>query len=79
MYGRHFFPHDMDARDFSSDGRTRLAIAESLGLKPAVVVPRGHVANRIQAMRTMFPRFVFDSEKCYSRPGSAQELPAGLE
>ena len=47
VYGRHFFPHDMEARDFSSDGRTRLAMAEQLGLRPAVVVPRGDVADRI--------------------------------
>jgi len=64
-YGRHYFPHDIEARDFSSDGRSRLAIAESLGLKPAVVVPRGNAADGIQAVRTLFPRFVFDSEKCY--------------
>ena len=66
VYGRHFFPHDIESRDFSSDGRTRFAIAESLGLRPAVVVPRGHIADRIQAMRTMMPRFVFDEEKCYA-------------
>jgi len=64
-YSRHCFPHDIEARDFSSDGRTRLAMAEQLGLKPAVVVPRGDVADGIQAVRTLFPRFVFDSEKCY--------------
>ena len=33
-YGRHFFPHDIEARDFCSDGRTRLAMAEQLGLRP---------------------------------------------
>lgn len=63
--GRVYWPHDVEARDFSSDGRTRLAIAESLGLKPSVVVPRGDVADGIAHVRTMFPRFVFDSEKCY--------------
>lgn len=63
--GRVFWPHDVDARDFSSDGRTRLAIAESLGLRPSVVVPRGNVADGIAQVRTMFPRFVFDEEKCY--------------
>lgn len=65
IYGRHFFPHDIEARDFSSDGRTRLAMAEQLGLKPAVVVPRGDVADGIQAVRTLFPRFVFDQEHTY--------------
>ena len=64
-YGRHFFPHDIEARDFSSDGRTRLAMAEQLGLRPAVVVPRGDVADGIQAVRSLFPRFVFDTEKCH--------------
>ena len=64
VYGRHFFPHDIEARDFCSDGRTRLAMAESLGLRLAVVVPRGDVGDGIQAVRTLFPRFVFDQEKC---------------
>jgi phage terminase large subunit len=64
-YGRHYFPHDIEARDFSSDGRTRLVMAEQLGLKPAVVVPRGDVADGIQAVRTLFPRFVFDQEHTY--------------
>ena len=64
--GRVFWPHDVEARDFSSDGRTRLAIAESLGLRPSVVVPRGDVADGIAQVRTMFPRFVFDQDKCYA-------------
>ena len=37
----------------------------SLGLRPAVVVPRGDVADGIQAVRSLFPRFLFDAEKCY--------------
>jgi phage terminase large subunit len=64
-YGRHYFPHDIEARDFSSDGRTRLAMAEQLGLRPSVVVPRGDVADGIQAVRSLFPRLLFDREKCY--------------
>lgn len=64
-YGRHYFPHDIEARDFSSDGRTRLAMAQQLGLTPAVVVPRGEVADGIQAVRSMFARFVFDRDKCH--------------
>jgi hypothetical protein len=30
-----------------------------------VVVPQGSPADRIQAVRTLFPRFIFDQEKCY--------------
>lgn len=66
VYGRHYFPHDIAARDWSQDGRTRLQIAESLGLKPAVVVPRGDVANQIQAVRTLFPRFQIHATACHA-------------
>jgi hypothetical protein len=66
IYSRHFFPHDMHNRDFSSDGRTRLAMAESLGLSPAVVVPQGSVADGINAVRQLFPRFMFDEDRCYA-------------
>ena len=65
VYGRFYWPHDAEARDFSSDGRTRLAIAESLGLRPSVVVPRGDIGDGIAAVRNMFPRFVFDADKCH--------------
>jgi hypothetical protein len=65
VYGRFYWPHDIMARDFSSDGRTRLAMAEQLGLRPSVVVPQGSIADGIQAVRSLFPRFVFDQEKCY--------------
>ena len=65
-YGRHYFPHDMINRDFSGNGRTRQDIAESLGLRPAVIVPRGNTADGIAAVRTMFPRFLFDEDRCYS-------------
>ena len=64
-YGRFFYPHDMAARDFSGDGRTRLAMAEQLGLRPAVLVPQGSVADGIQAVRTLFPRFMFDVDRCH--------------
>lgn len=64
-YGRFYYPHDMASRDFSGDGRTRLAMAEQLGLRPAVLVPQGAVADGIAAVRTLFSRFVFDTEKCH--------------
>jgi hypothetical protein len=66
VYGRHYFPHDIAARDWSQDGRTRLQIAESLGLKPAVVVPQTAVANQIQAVRTLLSRFRIDTSQCHA-------------
>jgi hypothetical protein len=65
-YGRHYFPHDMAARDFSQDGRTRLQIAEGLGLKPAVLVPRGDLASQIQAVRTLLARCWIDTTHCHA-------------
>ena len=65
VYGRHYFPHDIAARDWSQDGRTRLQIAEQLGLKPAVVVPQTQVATQIQAVRTLMSRLRFDASACH--------------
>jgi phage terminase large subunit len=64
-YGRFFWPHDVIARDFSGNGQSRLAMAESLGLRPSVVATRGSIGDGIQAVRSMFPRFVFDKDKCH--------------
>jgi hypothetical protein len=65
VYGRFYWPHDVMARDFSSDGRSRLALAESLGLKPSVIATQSPIADGVQAVRTLFPRFMFDKEKCH--------------
>jgi phage terminase large subunit len=62
--GRIYWPHDVDNRDWSGSGLTRLQVVESLGLTNNVVVPRGEVADGIQAVRTLFPRFRFDAQKC---------------
>jgi phage terminase large subunit len=53
------------ARDFSGNGQSRLAMAESLGLRPSVVATRGSIGDGIQAVRSMFPRLVFDKDKCH--------------
>lgn len=65
VYGKHFMPHDIEVRDWSGTGSTRLEMMQSLGLKNCVVVPRGNPADGIQAVRTMFPRFVFDTTHCH--------------
>lgn len=65
-YARHYLPHDIEHRDWSANGHTRLDMLQSLGIKPVQVVPRGHVADGIQAVRNMFPRFVFDQDTCHA-------------
>lgn len=69
-YKWHYFPHDMEARDFTGGGKTRLEVAQSLGLRPATVVER-RMAQKgmethegINAVRRAFDRFLFDAEEC---------------
>ena len=69
-YSMHYFPHDMEARDFTGGGDSRLQAAVKLGLRPAKAVPR-RMAQKlmethegINAVRRVFPRMVFDADKC---------------
>lgn len=65
-YAKHFLPFDIEHRDWSANGHTRLDMIQQLGLTPVQVVPRGNVSDGIQATRNMFPRFLFDQEKCHA-------------
>ena len=58
-YGRHYAPHDIQVRDFST-GRTRLEAAAALGIR-FEVVPRQSVEDGIHAARMIMPRCWFDS------------------
>lgn len=62
VYGRHYVPHDLEQREWGS-GRSRVAMAESLGLRPLVIVPRLDVADGIQTVRALLPRCYFDRVK----------------
>jgi phage terminase large subunit len=59
QYGKHFAPHDIQVRDFST-GRTRLEAAAALGIR-FEVVPRQSVEDGIHAARMMMPKCWFDS------------------
>lgn len=58
-YGKHYAPHDIQVRDFTT-GRTRLEAAASLGIR-FEVVPRQSVEDGIHAVKMVFPRLWFDS------------------
>lgn len=69
-YSMHYFPHDMEARDYTGGGETRIHAATKLGLYPNKVVPR-RMAQKlmethegINAVRRAFGRMVFDAEAC---------------
>uniref|UniRef100_A0A6M3KGI3 Putative terminase n=1 Tax=viral metagenome TaxID=1070528 RepID=A0A6M3KGI3_9ZZZZ len=62
VYGRHLAPHDIKVREFST-GRSRLEIAEGLGLS-FDVIPAQSVSDGIEAVRSILPRCWFDAKKC---------------
>ena len=62
-YGTFAFPHDMEAREFTS-GRARIDVARSLGMTPAVVVPKAKVEDGIHQARVLLPKCYFDATKC---------------
>lgn len=62
IYGQHFAPHDIKARELST-GKSRLEIAEGLGIK-FEVVPNLSIQDGIDAGRRMFKKLWVDREKC---------------
>ncbi len=64
-YRRFVFPHDMAVKEWTrEDNRTRLEIAESLGLKPAEIAPNISIEDGIEASRRLFSRCIFDATNC---------------
>ncbi len=63
MYGHHILPHDIEVTDYTADA-SRLEILEELGFRNKITVaPKLLVDDGIQAVRSILPRCVFDSEK----------------
>lgn len=62
VYDRHFGPHDLTVRDYST-GQTRLQAAAKLGLH-FTLVPKLTVLDGINALRRVLPRSIFDEVKC---------------
>jgi len=62
LYGKHFFPHDTQARELGS-GATREEQLRKLGIKP-IILPRISVDDGIQNVRSILPRCWFDKERC---------------
>jgi len=63
IYGKHFAPHDINAREVST-GKTRIDYARDLGLSFSTIESRSNVDDGIQAGRFMFDRLWIDEEKC---------------
>ena len=61
-YGKHYAPHDIKARELSS-GKSRLEIAEKMGIK-FEVVPMLTIIDGIGAVRGTLSKCWFDADKC---------------
>lgn len=65
-YGEHWAPHDIQVKELSGDGRSRLEAARGHGIK-FKVVPKLSVEDGIHAARLLFPLCYFDAARC--KPG----------
>ncbi len=63
VYGKHFAPHDINAREISS-GKTRLDYAKDLGLSFSVIDSKNNIDDGIQSGKFMFGRLWIDEERC---------------
>jgi PBSX family phage terminase large subunit len=61
-YGKHFFPHDMRNRSWST-GKSRRETAMEYGIRP-VILPNLRIEDGIDACRHFFNRCYFDRVKC---------------
>lgn len=63
-YGRHILPHDVNVRDLST-GVSRLTMLWDLGLANVQVAEKIFIADGIEKVRQLFPRFRFDKQKAH--------------
>ncbi len=71
QYGNHWMPHDVEVREMSSAeiAKTRKEVAEGLGIKPIMVVPRARnmdtiIQVHIPTCRNVLEKCRFDEKKC---------------
>ena len=60
-YGRNILPHDGAVRDLST-GIRREQFLWDLGVRNTYVTPKGGIAEGIEKVRQLFPRFRFNEE-----------------
>ncbi len=64
FYGRHYGPHDIEVRDYST-GQTRKQFAATKGVY-FEVMPKLAVEDGIDAVRRLLPLCWFDKDKCHA-------------
>ena len=63
-YGQHLFPHDVENVDGLITGTTRKEYLEDLQI-PVTTVPKGSIADGIQAVRAIMTSRVYIDENCH--------------
>jgi len=63
VYGDHFAPHDINVKEFTAGGKSRLEVARALGVR-FKMVQRHEIEDGIQAVRDILPRVWIDETKC---------------
>lgn len=63
LYGTHFFPHDVQNKEWGN-GKTRLEEAMSKLPGTIRVIPNTKLEDGINAARILFPKCYFDETKC---------------
>jgi len=62
LYGKHYFPHDVEVRELTS-GKTRREALREMGVK-AIPVKKISIEDGIEAVRNLLPRCWFDAVNC---------------
>lgn len=62
-WGKHFGPHDLGVREFTSGGLSRIEKASQLGIK-FLLAPNMSIIDGIESVRTTLPRMYIDESKC---------------
>lgn len=62
IYKKHYGPHDLGSRDWSS-GKTRVDVAADLGLR-FDIIPQMNLEDQINSARLVLKRSKFNSETC---------------
>ncbi len=63
VYGRHYFPHDIEVRELGNKGLSRSDTLAGLGVK-ATVVPLHNVMDGINAARRLLDATWIDEKRC---------------
>jgi len=62
-YGKHTFPHDVEVRELGT-GISRKETLLKIGMRNIQVAKKMDINDGIDRVRSLFPKFYFDEEKC---------------